>query len=100
MRLKTKIKAGSAEMLQILSVGQWTTVYVVYTFTYGGHGFSKIYINGADALGIVAIIDAPRPSVFSNLDVVKIGRGFIGQLRRIQIYSPAASSFVTGSGIF
>jgi len=72
-----------------LTLNQWSTVFVSYSYTYGGFGISAIYIDGQftnipprSSTGYLA-------SAFSTSDVVKFGGGFIGKLRRFQVYSPA-----------
>ena len=98
MRIKTTIRDQSVEMATVIPAGEWRTVYVVYTFTTGGYGISKVYIDGADAGGSAWTSSSTSPPSFSNSDLIKIGGGFKGHLRRFQIYTPAASPFETASG--
>ena len=81
-----------------LPVETWVTLYVVYTLTHGGYGVAKVYINGVDTTGLGATSNAPSPSIFSTSDILKIGGGFEGHLRRFQVYSPAASPYITSTG--
>jgi len=71
-------------------------VTVTYSFTYGGYGVSIIYIN--TQTGPIITGTAYESSIFSSSDRVRFGEGFIGQIRRIQVYSPAA--FRVNSGLF
>jgi len=71
------------------TLGTWTMVYVSSSYSFGGYGASNIYIDGK--LGPHAVtIAGYGSSVFSNSDRVRFGEGFSGQIRRIQVYSPAA----------
>ena len=68
-------------------------VYVSYTYTYGGFGVANAYIDGnlADIyLATTTAYGAHGNTAFSTSDYVLIGHGFPGQLRRFQVYSPAA----------
>ena len=70
-------------------LGTWTMVFVSYSYSVGGYGASNIYLNGIR--GPSAITTAGYgSSVFSTSDRVTFGEGFLGQIRRIQVYSPAA----------
>jgi len=72
-----------------LTLGAWAMVYVSYSFTSGGYGASNIYVDGKKS-GDAITVKAYGSSVFSSSDRVRFGEGFIGQIRRIQVYSPAA----------
>ena len=82
---------------ETISLGQWNSIYVGFVFTAGGYGMSLIYINGLMANAIGTIPAAPSPAAFSTNDEIKIGGGFKGYLRRLQIYSPAAFGLTTTS---
>ena len=83
-------------MSPALNIDEWTTVYVAYSLTAQGYGVSTVFINGIYR-GFKSITTAPLASSFTNADIVKIGGGFTGQLRRMQIYSPAAFGLASGS---
>ncbi len=92
--LKVKINDGIAQIPETIPLGQWTQIYVFYSFTKGGYGISMIYLNGIMTNSIATTSAAPDPSsVFSLSDIIGFGGGFHGQLKRLQIYSPAAVGF-------
>ena len=100
MKLRATIKDGNQEMDTVLTVGHWATVYVLYSFTAGGYGIAKVYVNEGPAGGLAATSNAPNiPTIFSStLDTLKIGGGFVGHLKRFQVYSPAALPFIASTG--
>jgi len=98
LRLKTTIRGSSHQVPQTLSLGSWAQVYVFYSFTSGAYGISKIYLNGIPTDGFAVVAVGTTPPVFSPTDVVKIGGGFVGHLKRLQVYSPAALPFIATSG--
>ena len=68
-------------------------IYVSYTYTYGGYGATNFYIDGSyvgPSLATHTAYGANGNMVFSASDYVQFGAGFLGQLRRLQVYSPAA----------
>lgn len=76
-----------------LTLGKWAAIFVSYSYTYGGYGVANFYIDGAlvdPAIATNTAYGANGNTVFSTSDYVRIGAGFIGQLRRLQVYSPAA----------
>ena len=79
-----------------LALGQWIMVYVMYSLTSGGYGVSMLFVDGIYQV-FASYNDVAGAKVFSALDTVKFSGGFTGQLRRMQIYSPAAFSLITGT---
>jgi len=63
-------------------------VTVSYSYTFGNYGVSALYLNSE--LGPIKTGTAYGSSIFSSSDRVRFGEGFVGQIRRIQVYSPAA----------
>ena len=98
MKIRTTIHANTGVLPKQLVVGKWATVYVAYSFTDGGYGLSRVYINGEDTGSVVDISNAPSNSFFSTADFMRTG-GFIGHLRRIKIFSPASFGMSTGTSI-
>jgi len=98
MKLRTWVGTSNGIMPSTFAIGQWVTVYVSYSLTQGGYGVSLIFINGGIYQGFASIYTPPNSTTLSTLDTVKIGGGFTGQLRRMQIYSPGAFSLTTGIG--
>ena len=72
-------------------------IYASYVYTHGGRGLSIVHINGMPATGYADTGAAYGPTFFSNSDIIYIGPGFTGQLRRLQIFSPAAFELDQGS---
>jgi len=99
MTLKTYFDAFSMETTDTIIAGSWNTIYVVYAFTASGYGISKIYINGVDNNGEATTMTSPGPAIFTPADTIKIGQGFAGELRRFQVYSPAAFGLATDNCI-
>ena len=98
MKLQTWVGTSSAAMSSTFTIGQWVTVYVSYSLTQGGYGVSQLFINGGISQAFASLYTPPNSTALSALDTVKIGGGFTGQLRRMQIYSPGAFSLSKGSG--
>ena len=96
MTLKLNLDSTSSETPQTVSMGEWTAVYVFYVFTQGGFGLARVYIDGAYTSATPSVFNSPAPSDFTTSDTVKIGGGFSGYLRRVQIYSPASVGFASG----
>ena len=71
-----------------ITVGKWTQIYASYIYTYGGIGEASVTIDGVLTSGSPAIPNGHGPGVFGTADTIGIGPGFVGQVRRIQIYSP------------
>ena len=98
MKLKTWVGANSGSMTSTLVIGQWVTVYVAYSITQGTYGVSQLFLNGGMNDGFASMNTQPNSTALSASDTVKIGGGFTGQLRRLQVYSPAAFSLSKDSG--
>ncbi len=92
--LKFKFNDASVQLPETIPLGVWTQIYVYYAFTSRGFGISMVYINGIMTNNIASTLTAPNPaSTFSLSDIIGFGGGFYGQLKRLQIYSPAAVGF-------
>jgi len=89
MTLKNQIDNQSGTLNIGIKVGEWTTIYASYLYTDGGLAEADVYVNGAEA-GSTFTATTHGPSLFRNTDVIRVGPGFTGHLRRVQIYSPAA----------
>jgi len=72
-------------------VGKWEAIQLFYTWTTGKAIVIYIFRDGA-MIGSLYNVYTPGFPTFTNTDTLRIGSGFIGQLRRIQIYSPASIS--------
>ncbi len=72
-----------------LTLGEWAMIYATFDYLYGGLGVSMVYVNGVGAGFNPSVASAYGASSFSTSDTVKIG-GFLGQIQRVQVYSPAA----------
>lgn len=89
MFLQTHIdSASSVEITPAINLGEWTMIYASYIYSYGGHGLSTVYINGVLTHRYAITATARGPSFFSNTDEICVGRGFIGNIRRVQLFSP------------
>ena len=74
-----------------LNLGEWYQVYVSFLSLQKNQGYSKIIINGASGGTIETWISNARDySLCTDISNLKFGNGFIGELKRIQVYSPAA----------
>jgi len=100
MKLKTWVGTSSALMSDTFAIGQWVTIYVSYSLTQGLYGVSFLFINEGIYQTFTSVYTAPNSTALSTLDTVKIGEGFIGQLRRMQIYSPGSTYLNKGSRKF
>jgi len=101
MFLKTQIDSTTSALITpAIQQGKWTMIYASYAYTYGGLGVAVVYINGVLATGNAVTASAYGPSVFTNADYIRIGKGFLGQLRRLQIFSPAPLNFYQGKLLF
>jgi len=98
MKVRTWVGTSSVLMSSTFAIGQWVTVYVSYSLTQGGYGASLIFMTGGSYQGFASTYTPPNSTALSTLDTVKIGGGFTGQLRRMQVYSPGAFSLSTGTG--
>jgi len=93
------LNENTFETIETLILGQWDTIYLVYGLTNGGAGIGRVYMNEADIRTNLNIQNAPNHSVFSNADVIKVGGVFTGELKRIQIYSPAPTGITIGTAL-
>ncbi len=98
MTLQTYFDIYPMQTTDTITTGMWNTIYVVYASTGSGYGVSKIYINGVDSNGQATTTSSPGPATFTAGDVIKIGQGFVGELRRFQIYSSASFGLATEKG--
>jgi len=89
MALKDQIDNKSNTLGIGINVGEWTTIYASYLYTFGGLAEAHVYINGVRAAGYPYASTTHGPSLFRNTDVIRVGPGFKGHLRRVQVYSPA-----------
>ena len=96
MYIQTEIDGFTAEVSTPISVGQWTMIYASYIYSVGGVGASEVYINGVEGDAHPIIQNAKGPSHFSNADILTVGPGWTGQLRRFQIYSPTTLRLFQG----
>jgi len=98
LKLKTFIGPSTALLSQSLTLGKWASVYIMYSFTAGGYGLSRAYINGIDAGGLAETTNGLAHSQFSTADILRVG-GFVGHLKRLQIFSPAAIGMNKGMNL-
>ena len=96
MTLKTQIEEKSGETNSGVDLGKWTMIYVSFYYGFQGLGISFVHINAAIA-GATVKTNTYGPSVFRSNDVISIGPGFTGQIRRVQIFSPAAVHLIQGN---
>jgi len=89
MTLKTTLQTKAAETAVIASE-RWYMVYVMAFYNDGALAAFSTSINGPAFASMDYTTSPYQHSDFSYSDLVKIGGGFIGQLRRFQIYSPGA----------
>ncbi len=87
--LRSKIDSASDYGANPLVPGEWTQVYI--GILYGKEGLSSavVHVNGIKDSNPSVRTSGPAP-IFSNLDVLTVGNGFNGHIRRFQIYSPGA----------
>ena len=90
MKIKSTITSSGQEGPTVLVPGQWNMIYASFFYNVKTVNAASIILNGVTTDSAPYTNTGYYPSVFSNSDVIKIGAGFIGQLRRLQIYSPAA----------
>ena len=79
---------------------KWTMIYASYIYPSGGLGISKVYINGVEGADQAKITSLAGPTAFSMADKIGIGPGFTGQIRRVQLYSPAPLEIQDPGNIF
>jgi len=65
-------------------------IYVSFFNTYGNQGYSKIVIDGVTSAADTLIQGTQNPEACTTNSQVKFGQGFIGEIKRIQVYTPAA----------
>ena len=92
------LNENTIEPSQTVPLGQWNTIYLVYAVASGGTGVARLYINGNQMSAGLNMQNVPNNSPFSNSDIIKIGGVFTGNLRRMQIYSPATFGTSQGTG--
>jgi len=97
MTLQSAVDTTVAETNSILPLGQWKTIYIVYVSPYGGGEATVLYINGLQSTGYNFKQNAYVSSFLSPSDLTTIGAGFVGKLRRFQIYSPVAYQLDPGN---
>jgi len=90
MKLKSYIETSGSEGVTALVQGQWSQVYMGCTYSAGGSAALTVHVDGVGTDSAPGIMRANAASIFSSADSIKIGGGFIGLLRRFQIYSPGA----------
>lgn len=97
MKLKTYVNyftsptaANSAVGTTVLELGKWNQVYFSLLYTSGKFGEVLVQINGGPVDSFHSGTVSMSRTWFSTSDLIAIGSGFIGQLRRFQVYSPAA----------
>ena len=93
MKLKSAIDDStgtSAEGTTVLQLGEWNQVYLSFLITSGWFTAALVQINGGPVDSFPSMTNGLGPAAFSTNDIVYIGAGFVGQLRRFQVYSPAA----------
>ena len=89
MVLSTQIDDEVGALSIGIQVGEWTQIYASYTYTERGLGETLVFVNGVLAAGSPFTQTAHGPGVFGADDTISIGSGFIGKIRRVQIFSPA-----------
>ena len=89
MTLKSAFKTAIAETASPLSLGKWNMIFVAYVNTHGGFGLTVIYVNGFQTTGYNSKLNEFVSSSLSSSDIITVGAGFIGKLKRLQIYSPS-----------
>ncbi len=96
MTLKLDLIGTITETVETVSVGEWIAVYAFYVITQGGLVRARVYLGGVVKVTL-DIVTSLVPSDFSTADSVKIGGAFSGNIKRIQVYSPAAVGFASGA---
>ena len=88
-----RVTLDSSQVISTMNivVGQWEAIQIFYTWTTGTAIVLYIFRDGVLIGSLFNTYTAGFPS-FTNTDIMKIGGGFIGQLKRIQIYSPGSLS--------
>ena len=90
-RLGTLMENTMGTRTSPLLIGKWTMVYVSYFRTVKGQGFSKILLDGiSEETSFTWVSGASDYSTCTAMSSIKVGNGFIGEIKRIQVYSPAA----------
>ncbi len=101
MKLKSAIipDAGgtSEEGTTALSLREWSQVYVGFLITSGAYMATLVQINGGPVDSFPSMTGGFGSAVLSTSDIAYVGGGFKGQLRRLQIYSPAALAYSSES---
>ena len=81
-----------------LPLKTWTMIYVSFFNTYGNQGYSRIAIDGVVSAAGTLIQNTQNPESCTTNSQVRFGQGFIGEIKRIQVFTPAA--LVPNSGLF
>ncbi len=89
MTLKAEIEGVIQETSKTFNVGEWYWIYAAFFYNEGGLGASALYVNGGLYLTPYTAT-AQGTLKLSTSDIVRIGAGFAGKLRRLQVYSPTA----------
>jgi len=97
MTLFTYIDGVPVAISSKLKVGEWTSIYASYIYTRGGLAKSVVHINGVKASEFVVSMPAKGTAVFGSNDIISIGPGLIGELKRVQIFSPAVLELKQGT---
>ena len=90
MKIKLRLQTEVAEGLSALPVGQWKMIYASFVYNDGVLAAALVSKDLPAADSASFTLSSYGTSAFSSSDKITIGAGFIGQLRRVQIYSPAA----------
>ena len=97
MKIKSTISGSGQEGTTVLIPGQWTMIYASFFYNLKTLNAASVVINGASTDSSTHASPGYYSYIFSDSDVIKIGAGFIGQLRRLQVYSPASYLLDYGS---
>ena len=87
----------SEEGTTVLSLKEWNQVYVGFLITSGTYMATLVQINGGSVDSFPSITNGFTSAILSTSDIAYVGGGFVGQLRRLQIYSPAALAYSSES---
>ena len=90
LSLKATIQTQSVDGTAVFGLGTWNLIYVSIIYNDGVFASIMASVNQGIPDCSTYIFNAYEPSVFSESDIITLGAGFIGQIRRFQVYSPAA----------
>ena len=89
LTFKHIIQTSSATGAAILTLGRWHTIYISFIYSNGYVGTSLATIDDVYISSPAIFYPSTyQSSIFTSSDKITIGAGFIGQLKRLQIYSP------------